>query len=105
MKHIRVILIVLIGSSLGYLIYDYVNGGFKYQNVMVHHMYSNQSDFSYFVNSVLMTVIIVSVIFLVFSFKKNTRNGKTTALQILDLRLSKGDISMEEYNDIKEALK
>jgi len=105
MKLIRVLLLVIIGSSLGYIIFDYLNGGFDYQNVMYNHMYSNQSNTGYILNSVLIMIILFSVIILVLSFQKNPMNSSSNVVKILDVRLSKGEITIEEHKELMEVLK
>ncbi len=96
----------LLSISIGYLFYNYFFTDYSFG--MMNHHYRYFDDYSrnmYYLNSILVflayTVIIITTI-LLFSTKIVSKDNSMT---ILDERLSQGEISIEEYRQIKSILK
>lgn len=96
----------LVFLSFGYLIYNYFFTDISY-GMMNHHYgyYDNYNQTLHYLDNIFMFlayfVLAMSIIFLVngrFSSNDNT-------LDILNKRLSKGEISIEQYQSIKDAIK
>ncbi len=105
MNKVKGIIYVLIGISMGYLFYIYLftNNGYGMMN---HHYgyYDRYSGFSYYLNLglvVLACSIIIIGIIILLSKMKISRND---AIPILEERLSKGEISIEEFQKIKRSI-
>ena len=105
MKKNKGLIYVLLSISIGYLFYNFLFTDYGYG--MMNHHYGYYDDYSrivYYLNSSLIfisySVIIVSTIIL-FSNKTESNNYYMT---ILDERLSKGELSVDEYQKIKEAI-
>ncbi|GEM_PF-1407663 len=104
MKTKKGLIYFLISISVGYLFYNYLFTDYGYSyGMMSHHYgyYDNYSGFSYYLNAILVfisySIIIIGTILLV---KKKTES-RNDSLTILDERLSKGEISIEEYQKVR----
>jgi uncharacterized membrane protein len=102
MKKKKGLIYVLLSISTGYLFYNYLFTDYGFG--MMNHHYGYYDDYSrimYYLNSSLVfvsyTVIIISTIILL----SNKTESTNYAMTILDERLSKGEISVEEYQKIK----
>lgn len=104
MKKKNIIIYPLLSLSTGFLLYRYFFTDVSYGMMRHHGYYDGYSSFNYYVNSLLI-FIACSVIFiclmLLYSQKAHSKN---TALTILNDRLSRGEISIEEYREIKREL-
>ncbi len=105
MKRKNVLIYGLLSISVGYLIYNYLSTDYSYGMMSNHHgYYDNYSSNSYYLNSFLVfisyAVLIISTIILL-SKKSVSTNHATT---ILDQRLSKGEISLEDYRERKSEI-
>jgi uncharacterized membrane protein len=105
MKKKNGLIYVLLSISIGYLFYNYLFTDYGFG--MMNHHYGYYDDYSrimYYLNSSLLfisyTVIIISAIILLSS-KTVSKNYSMT---ILDERLSKGELSIEDYQKIKGAI-
>lgn len=96
----------LLSISIGYLVYNYLFTDYRYGMMMNHHYvyYDDYSRILYYLNSGLIfiayTGIIIAIIILL-SQRTLPRNNIST---ILDERLKKGEISIEEYKKIKSVI-
>ena len=105
MKMKKGLIYVLLSISIGYLFYNYLFTDYGF-GMMNHHYgyYDNYSRIIHYFNSSLVfvsyTVIIISTIILL----SNKTVSKGYSMTILDERLSKGEISVEDYQKIKEAI-
>lgn len=105
MRKKETIFYLLICVSIGYLLYNYLFSEFNY-GMMGHH-YGYYDDFSwtnFYISRGLeigaYLLIILSSVFLI----KNKRSTHNSSLSILDNRLSRGEISIEEYSRIKRII-
>ncbi|XMB71466.1 hypothetical protein RJI07_04940 [Mycoplasmatota bacterium WC30] len=102
----KAIVYILISVSIGYLFYYYTFTDYGYGMMMNHHYdyYDGFSRTAYYLNAILVfvsyTIIIISTIFLIT--KKTV--SKNNSMIILDERLSKSEISIEEYQKIKRVI-
>jgi len=93
---------VLIGVSIGYLIYNFLSVDYEYGIMMNHHgYYDNYSSNLYYLNSVLVFLSYFTIIISTIILLSNKSTLKKSSMTILDQRLSKGEISIEEYLSIK----
>ena len=106
MKKKKALIYFLLSISIGYLFYSYLFTDYSF--VMMNHHYGYYDDSSsamYYLNSGLVfisyTVIIISAIILLF----NKTVSKDYYMTILDERLSKGEISIDDYQKIKGTIK
>lgn len=85
--------------------YNYLFTDYRY-GMMRHHYgyYGDYSGFGFYINSFLVVIayilLITSTIFLLRGFQQSSHNAMT----ILENRLTRGEISIEEYNQIKEII-
>jgi uncharacterized membrane protein len=102
MKKKKGLIYVLLSISIGYLFYNYLFTDYGF-GMMNHHYgyYDDYSRITYYLNSSLVfisyTIIIVSTLILITS----KTESKDYSMTILDERLSKGEISVDEYRKIK----
>lgn len=108
-RNSKIVYIALIVISLGFLLYTYIFTSYGYNMMMMRHHYGYSEEFrtlDQYIFSVLIVVayltLILAIIRLLIS-RKSDSNLK--ALNILDERLSKGEISVDEYKEIKKYLK
>jgi len=107
MKNKNTIFYGIILLSTGYLIYNYIFVDYSHNVMMNHHYgyYGSKYVVGNYFNSILVfaaySMITVSIIALL-SRKWNLSNG---AVNILDERLSNGEISIDEYRQIKKEFK
>ncbi|MFK5883450.1 MAG: hypothetical protein QM489_03810 [Candidatus Izemoplasma sp.] len=103
MKKIKGLIYLLVIVSIGYLFYNYIFTDFGY-GMMSHNSryYNNYTVYSHNSNWGLVViacaVLVISVIVLIF---KHTEPKNEPRL-ILDQRLSNGEISIEEYQNLKK---
>ena len=103
MKRNKGLIYTLLGLSIGYLLYNYLFTDYRFGMMMNHHYgyYDDYPSLMYYLNGGMVllayTVIIISTI----SLLSNKTSPKNEALTILDERLSKGEISIDEYQEIK----
>ena len=105
MKKKKGLIYFLLSISIGYLFYNYLFTDYGFG--MMNHHYGYYDDYSrimYYLNSSLVfvsyTVIIISTIILA----SNKTVSKKYSMTILDQRLSKGEISVEDYQNVKGAI-
>jgi uncharacterized membrane protein len=106
MKNKKVLLYFFAAISIGFLLYNYLFTGIEY-GMMNHHYgyYNNYSRNLDLLNtgSVFLAYIIL-IISAIFILKENSTTSYF-ALEILNERLSKGEISIEEYQNLNRVLK
>ena len=106
MKKKKGLIYALLSISIGYLFYNYLFTDYSFGMMMNHHYgyYDDYSRAMYYLNGSLVfvsyTVIIISTIILL----SNKTVSKDYSMTILDERLSKGEISVEDYQKIKGAI-
>ncbi len=105
MKKKKGLIYVLLSISIGYLFYNYLFTDYGF-GMMNHHFgyYDDYSRIMYYSNGSLVfvsyTVIIISTIILL----SNKTISKNYPMTILNERLSKGEISVEDYQNIKRVI-
>lgn len=105
MKKKNTLLYFLLSISVGFLMYNYIFSDYRY-GMMRHHYgyYDGSSAYNYYLNSLLVFIaylcIVIGTMFLIISNQKSKNN----AMILLDDRLSRGEISVEEYKAIKEII-
>lgn len=105
MKKKKGLIYFLLSISIGYLIYNYLFTDYSF-GMMSHHYgyYDDYSSIMYYLNSSLVfisyTIIIISTIILL----SNKTVSKDYSMVILDERLSKGEISVDDYQKVKGAI-
>lgn len=105
MKRKKGLIYILMSISIGFLFYNYLFTDYGY-GMMAHHYgyYDSYSGLTYYLNMSLViisySVIIIGTIFLLNMKTEPTKNS----LKILDERLSKGEVSIEEYQKIKRVI-
>lgn len=57
--------------------------------------------------AIIAVIIIVAIVVIILLFKKSNKNGQTSneALEILETRFAKGELTEEEFKTKKKALK
>ncbi len=106
MRKKKGLIYALLGISIGYLFYYYLFTDYSFGMMMNHHYgyYDDYSSVMYYLNGGLAfaayTVIIISTIILL----SNKTRSKDYSMTILDERLSKGEISVDDYKKIKEMI-
>lgn len=105
MKKKKGLMYSLLSISVGYLLYNYLFTDYRF--LMMNHHYGYFDDYSrivYYLNGSLVfisyTVIIISIIILL----SNKGVSKDYSMWILDERLSKGEISIDDYREIKRTI-
>lgn len=101
----KTLLYSLISLSVGFLLYNYIFTDYKY-GMMRHHYgyYDGFSINSFYLNSALVFVAYVVIILCLFTLIYKKQKSKSNAITILDNRLSKGDITLEEYKKIRTVI-
>lgn len=105
MKTKNTVLYSLIFISSGYLLYSYIFTENRYG--MMRHHYGYYDDYlmnNFYLNTVFVfvsyAVIVTSILYLLLNSQRNNNN----VLMILNSRLSKGEITVEEYEIIKSTI-
>ncbi|MEC9485843.1 MAG: hypothetical protein UMR38_08280 [Candidatus Izemoplasma sp.] len=93
-------------ASIGYLFYYYLLSGYNSGFMMMHHMgyYDNFSSTSYFINIGLLILAYIGLIAAILILVSKQTSQSNNALEILNERLTKGEISLEEYREIKRTI-
>jgi uncharacterized membrane protein len=99
-----IILLFAILISLSYFIFSYLNNGFGNDVMMFHHGYSTQSNFMYYTNGIFLWLGFSSLLILLFINKERSNGNQKYLTNILDTRLSRGEITIEEYKEIKDTI-
>ena len=101
----NILIYFLLSISIGFLFYSFVLSDVRY-GMMGHHYgyYDDYSPLNYYINSAMIYISITILIigFIMLLSKKTSRNS--TAISILDSRLSSGEITIEEYKRIKSEI-
>lgn len=107
MKFKKIILYFLLITSIAYLIFNRYFSTYGFGMMMYHH-YPYYSDYTFaqyylrlFFNVIAYLIIALSLFTLI---KSRNRNFNKDYLKILDVRLSKGEITLDEYKFIKGEL-
>ncbi len=105
MKRSKGLIYFLLSISIGYLFYNYLSTDYGY-GMMSHHYgyYDNYSGIEYYLNTGLVVISYLLIIICTISLVNMKKDSTNYALVILDERLSKGDISIDEYKNIKEVI-
>lgn len=105
MKNRKYIYFVLATISIGFLVYNYFSTGLEY-GMMSHHYgyYNNYSRNFDLLNTGLVFLAYVVLILCAILILREKTTVSNTALEILNDRLSRGEISIEEYQTLKHIL-
>lgn len=106
MKNKNTIFYVLLLMSIGYLLYSYTFVDYRYGMMMDHHYdyYGSRLVANNFVDSIFVFIAYSLItLSLIVILPKKWKSSKNTFI-ILDTRLSKGEISIDEYRLIKKEL-
>ncbi|QVK19068.1 hypothetical protein KHQ81_05020 [Mycoplasmatota bacterium] len=103
MKGKKIIFFCILLVSVSYLIGSFIICGFNTMPIMYHHYYRKTFNYWYLPNNIFIWLGLVSIIILLIlsSYSKKERK----ALEILEKRLSTGEISIEEFKEISKELK
>lgn len=103
MKVKHIVLIIIILGAVGYLIGSRAYSGYYYMPMMYNYNYPEVTgDYNYFRSIALFVAIVAAIILFLISFKFPRSN---TALEILENRLSKGEINIEEFKRLTMILR
>lgn len=106
MKFKKGTLILLMGLSIAYLVYQYLTSDFRFGMMMYHH-YGYYDSFpleDYYVR-ILFQVIAYAVLIVSGILLYKLSHSKTKPfLTRLNQRLSSGEITIAEYNQIKQEI-
>jgi len=105
MKKKKGLIYVLLSISIGYLFYSYLFANYGFG--MMNHHYGYYDDYSrtmYYLNAILVFISYTVIIVLTIILLSNKSVPKKYAMTILDERLSKGEISVNDYQKIKGAI-
>jgi uncharacterized membrane protein len=92
--------------SIGFLIYDYFFTGIEYGMMNHHYGYYNYHSRNLdLLNTGFVFISYITLILCAILILKEKTITSNTALEILNDRLSKGEISIEEYKTIAKILK
>ena len=105
MKKKKELIYFLLSISVGYLFYYYVFTDYGFSMMGGHYgYYESYSGFTYYLKTSLLflsyAVIITGIIILL----NDKTKSKSQAMIVLDERLLKGGISIEEYKNIKRVI-
>jgi len=99
------IIYIMLSLSMGYLIYKFIFTEYSY-GMMSHHYgyYDNYSGFEYYLHGGLTLLAYSTIVIGVLLLISKSRISNNNAYSILDQRLSKGELSIEEYQKIKDTI-
>lgn len=105
MKKKKTLYYFLAVISIGFLIYNYVFTGSEY-GMMNHHYgyYTYHSRSVDLLNTGFVFLAYIVLILCAILLLKEQTTVSNSALEILNDRLSKGEISIEEYRTLKQVL-
>jgi len=75
---------------------------------MMGYGFNGYSDLAFgmgFLWQILWLVLIIAVIYFIISSLIQNKDGKDGSIQILNERLARGEITLQEYQKVKETLK
>jgi len=102
----RIIAIIVLVASVGYVVYSNLFGGFPRGIMMFHHFgYYDDFNFSdYLLQTGLLVVSWSGILFSLLYLFKGFLVKKASPINELDLRLAKGEISVDEYTTLKQEI-
>lgn len=105
MKNKNTLYYVLAMISIGYLVYNFVSRGLEYGMMNHHYGYYNYParDIDILNTVVVFLAYIVLILSAILILKEKT-NSNNKSLEILNNRLSKGEISIEEYKTLVQVI-
>lgn len=106
MKQKKVLIYIVLFLSVGSVIYNYIFNDYGYG--MMNHHYGYYDDYSldmYYLNMGLLGVSYIAILICVFMLIGMRVNFDSKATTILNERLSRGEITLEEYRKIKETIR
>ncbi len=105
MKKKKRIFYLLLSFSIIYLLVAYLLNNFRFESMMYHHYYSESSSMIFYLNSIAIWLGFSSFLILILlAFDKGVKKPKDLK-ELLDNRLERGEISINEYNEILKMVK
>lgn len=102
----KTFLIILIIGAIATLFYSYINNDNGYGVMMYHHYgyYDDYSELQYVFDILLKSVAFIVIIISIMIFQKQGVTKSSKYLDVLNRRLSSGNISVEEYQKILKVI-
>lgn len=101
MKAKRIVLLVVFMVSVSYFLLSSSGTGYPYYMPMMYHAYSNSLGY---VDLIFLWLGLSSFVLLVIDFIPKAVKKEPHALYVLNERLSRGDMSVEDYKKIKKEI-